>query len=202
MPGCKFQDKWLTNNAFKSWIRKDTSNSHGAFCQLCNKSIDLTSMGKTALTSHSKGKKHKENEDRLRSGNIQVFMHSYKIHSTTPATTSAVTIIPSDTTMSSSQSAVSLSSYITKSETLNAEVWWCLKTVASNYSSNEETSFTFQQMFSDYVIAKSMSCGETKSMYITCLGIAPYLKSYKLILFIILFCNLLHLFLLPLSYSK
>ncbi|KAL3888330.1 hypothetical protein ACJMK2_000700 [Sinanodonta woodiana] len=137
MPGCKFQDKWLTNNAFKSWIRKDTSNSHGAFCQLCNKSIDLTSIGKTALTSHSKGKKHKENEDRLRSGNIQVFMHLHKFHSTTPATTSA--------------SAVSLSSYITKSETLNAEVWWCLKTVASNYSfsSNEATSYTFQQMFPD-----------------------------------------------------
>ena len=32
-------------------------------------------------------------------------------------------------------------------------------------------------MFKDSAIAKNMSCGETKSMYISCFGIAPYFQS-------------------------
>ena len=35
----------------------------------------------------------------------------------------------------------------------------------------------FQQMFKDFAIAKNMSCGETKLMYISCFGIAPYFQS-------------------------
>jgi hypothetical protein len=32
-------------------------------------------------------------------------------------------------------------------------------------------------MFPDSDLAKTMSCGETKSMYLSCFGIAPYFKS-------------------------
>lgn len=78
-----------------------------------------------------------------------------------------------------SPNTASVSTYINKSDSLKAEVWWCLKTVVSNYSfsSNEETAYVFQQMFKDSAIAKNMSCGETKSMYISCFGIAPYFQS-------------------------
>ena len=33
---------------------------NSAFCKLCQKSIDLSNMGKSALDSHAKGKKHKD----------------------------------------------------------------------------------------------------------------------------------------------
>ena len=32
-------------------------------------------------------------------------------------------------------------------------------------------------MFKDSAVAKNMGCGETKSMYISCFGIAPYFQS-------------------------
>ena len=74
---------------------------------------------------------------------------------------------------------VSLDSYVSKKNTLRAEMLWCLYTVNSNNSfhSNQDVVFTFQQMFPDSDLAKTMSCGETKSMYLSCFGIAPYFKS-------------------------
>jgi hypothetical protein len=58
---------------------------------------------------------------------------------------------------------VSLDSYVSKKNTLCAEMLWCLYTVNSNNSvhSNQDVVFTFQQMFPDSVLAKTMSCGET-----------------------------------------
>lgn len=58
MPGCVFQAKWLTDPELNRWMEKDSSNIHAAFCRFCNKSIDITTMGRTVLVSHMKGKKH------------------------------------------------------------------------------------------------------------------------------------------------
>ena len=52
--------KWLEKDAFKSRLRKDDKNSNKPFCFACNKSIDLYVMGKSALLSHMKDKKHEE----------------------------------------------------------------------------------------------------------------------------------------------
>ena len=61
MPGrCHFNEKWPEKDAYKSWLRKDDKNSNKAFCFACNKSIDLNVMGKSALLSHTKDKKHEE----------------------------------------------------------------------------------------------------------------------------------------------
>lgn len=51
--------------------------------------------------------------------------------------------------------------------------------VNSNYSfhSNEDSVYVFQNMFPDSAICKNMSCGETKSMYVSCFGIAPYYQN-------------------------
>ena len=61
MPGrCHFNEKWLEKDAFKSRLRKDDKNSNKPFSFACNKSIDLNVMGKSALLSHMKDKKHEE----------------------------------------------------------------------------------------------------------------------------------------------
>ena len=53
--GCLFQTKWKSDPQFKDWI-KETDNSHSAYCKLCIKNVDIKTMGRTALTSHVKGK--------------------------------------------------------------------------------------------------------------------------------------------------
>ena len=66
-----------------------------------------------------------------------------------------------------------------KEDTLKAEILWCFRTINthSSYKSNEETGALFRQMFPDSVIAKTYQCGERKSAYVTCFGIAPFLQS-------------------------
>ena len=46
--------------AYESWLRKDVKNSNKVCCFACNKTIDLNVVGKSALVSHMKDKKHKE----------------------------------------------------------------------------------------------------------------------------------------------
>ena len=54
-----------------------------------------------------------------------------------------------------------------------------LRSVARNYSfcSNEDAGFIVQKMFPGNAIAEKFSCGETKSMYFSCYGLAPYCLS-------------------------
>lgn len=54
----KFNELWLRDEKFKIWLSKDSHNDKVAFCKLCLCSIDLSNMGKAALVSHAKSKKH------------------------------------------------------------------------------------------------------------------------------------------------
>ena len=57
MPGnCSFNDVWLDKKEYKTWLRKDGSDKHRAFCTVCKKSFFIGSMGEGAVISHSKGK--------------------------------------------------------------------------------------------------------------------------------------------------
>jgi len=50
---CSFQQCWLIKY---SWI-KSTKDQHKALCRVCMKEINITSMGESALTMHTKSKK-------------------------------------------------------------------------------------------------------------------------------------------------
>lgn len=162
MPGCTFQESWRTDPVLNVWLKRGKTPNH-AYCKLCDSTIDLTSMGKTAVKSHSEGKKHKQRvSNSSQQHNIQNFFREQE-HSTQSS--------------SSAQSAPTcIASYVSKTETQTAEVLWALKMVSSNYSfhSQDECCTIFQRMFPDSDIAKSMTFGETKAMYLTCFGIAPY----------------------------
>ena len=60
-----FQDEWLSDPAFRSWISK-IKNTHKACCFLCKTSFDISVMGVSALRSHAKGKKHQARASRQR----------------------------------------------------------------------------------------------------------------------------------------
>ena len=56
-----FQSEWLDpiiNPSFASWTRQLAKNSSSVFCFYCKKTIDISTMGKQALLSHEKSKKH------------------------------------------------------------------------------------------------------------------------------------------------
>ena len=54
--------------AYESWLRKDVKNSNKVCCFACNKTIDLNVVGKSALVSHMKDKKHEEYVKNQREG--------------------------------------------------------------------------------------------------------------------------------------
>ena len=56
---CKFQQNCLSAPMFKDWIQR-LENNYKASCKVCQKSIDLSNMGRGALISHSQGKGHKK----------------------------------------------------------------------------------------------------------------------------------------------
>ena len=53
---CTFNDDWLIEF---EWVEKDAS-ARAAYCKLCHHTFYISNMGRSALTSHSKEKKHKD----------------------------------------------------------------------------------------------------------------------------------------------
>ena len=56
-----FNDCWLEEDAFKSWLSKVVDEKQ-ARCRLCKKDFKFSNMGKKTLLSHAAGKKHSERE--------------------------------------------------------------------------------------------------------------------------------------------
>jgi hypothetical protein len=61
MPGqCYFQSKWETDDeVLQDWVVPVAADRTAAKCKYCSKIIHLGSMGRTALTSHSREKSTK-----------------------------------------------------------------------------------------------------------------------------------------------
>ncbi|KAH7951197.1 hypothetical protein HPB52_006254 [Rhipicephalus sanguineus] len=61
MPGgeCKFQSAWLEHSEYRHWVRPETSDPYRAKCTVCQKSVDIATMGESALKSHQKSAKHR-----------------------------------------------------------------------------------------------------------------------------------------------
>jgi len=75
MRKCVF--KWKADEKFKAWIAADPMSKTKAMCVVCNKAIDISSMGEAALQSHMIGKKHKKPmELKLSSPSVTHFLSS------------------------------------------------------------------------------------------------------------------------------
>ena len=60
MGKCVFNRRWKADEKFEVWIAADPTSKTKAVCVVCNKAIDISSMGEAALQSHMIGKKHKK----------------------------------------------------------------------------------------------------------------------------------------------
>lgn len=180
MPGkCLFSDRWLENSSYKLWLERD-ADKFKAKCRVCMKAFDVSNMGESALKSHEKGKKHIhliEKQQRNTTGDIRNLFSNSSFAAPRTATES------NNSTLTVSSSAASttagMSGFVTRNDTLTAEIWWALKVNSSHYSYNSCTDINFlvQQMFPDSDIAKKFTCGEKKASYLSCFGIAPCFKS-------------------------
>lgn len=61
MPGgkCKFQPAWLQHTDYRHWVRPEPSDPYRAMCALCQKTVDIATMGESALKSHQKGERRR-----------------------------------------------------------------------------------------------------------------------------------------------
>ena len=157
MPGnCHFQDNWLSDDKFSAWVRR-APTSLKAHCRVCKRDFDISTMGRTALTSHAKGDKHqaklaKESELVSETCDIASYMGPKPSTSTSGSNPS-------------SSRVGDMKSYTHINDQLHAETIWGLKMVSSNYSfsSCNNLSYALKTMFPDSNIAQSFTMSETKA---------------------------------------
>lgn len=68
---------------------------------------------------------------------------------------------------------------VPKTEMLKAKALWVLKCVTQHwsYKSCENISTLFRERFPDSAVAEQFTCGEKKTAYLCCFGLAPHFKT-------------------------
>lgn len=180
MGKCVFNDLWLQNPKYGKWLRKDSGNDYSAFCTVCMKTFKLGTMGVRAVESHQISERHNKNLTDRNKMKVNSIMGYVCSTSKTSTQNEPVAGTSSTTTSDSVQSSqkVNIRAAFGTTDTLKAEVLWTLSTVCrhQSYSSNEEIGSLFQLMFPDSEIARTFSCGEDKSAYMTKFGLAHFIR--------------------------
>ena len=165
----KFQDSWLENEEFKVWLQKDKDDTQ-AYCKLCMKSFSIATHGKTSLSSHASGEKHKS---RIPSVSQRTLMPVSK------SVQQKTVEEEKDKTTETKICEKNATSYFIAEDVTDAEILWALDVIVSNYSLNscQNKNKLFARMFKGCRIAELFACGSTKCSYTINFGLAPYFKS-------------------------
>lgn len=197
-----FQAQWLNEPVYKGWLQQVQDDKYSASCSLCHKVFSLSSMGRTAITSHMRGSKHidRYKSSRISSTNIGTFFSSATSSSASPAvgvSTSEVSV--TQTSSSSSATTVSpatsvegkpqhfleatskpanLQRYLLNDDVTKAEVLWAIQCVMTHKSMRSAASDVslFLEMFPDSQIAGKMKMQKDKISYTIVFGLAPYFR--------------------------
>ena len=199
MGKCVFSLAWTKHDSYKHWVLPVSSDRHKAFCRVCKKNIDIAKMGESALKSHNKSIKHKENIGiSEKTFTISGFLKS-KSNDTDTSKKKDPTIPPppppppppeQSKACDSQQSATNvpaqaatgsstLTTYVSKNDVLRAEILYALKVITNHHSyhSCTDSNKIFQIMFPDSTIAKKFSCGEKKVAYMCVFGLGDYFRN-------------------------
>lgn len=173
-----FQLSWLSDPQFKEWLAPDQTSNYHARCLLCHNTftkntINIKSMGRSALISHVKSSKHLANLKSSRSKKEEVQL-----------TISSFVKVPASASNKSSVTASSPAPCVptilaVKSEVARSEALWLFKTINDNrpFIANDGLDNIFAQMFPDSAIARQFKLGRTKTMYTVTHGLAPHLTN-------------------------
>ena len=164
-----FQDCWLQNETFKTWLQRKPGDSYKVRCKVCAKDISIELHGITVLFCHADGNKHKE---RLPKDTILFF----KCTEPSSSTSTLLNNDAGDSSEASSSKQTTIRTCTNKQLVTRAEIIWALDVVMSKYlfNSSSNKSDLFTTMFPNSRIGKTFSCGKTKCGFILKFRMAPY----------------------------
>ena len=58
---CIYNRQWELNSKYKGWLTAFKADRKKALCKCCDRMIDISNMGESALKSHMKSERHKNN---------------------------------------------------------------------------------------------------------------------------------------------
>lgn len=168
MGKCKFQTSWLERDDSQGHLVKVWGKRCGdseLMCIVCDKSINV-SKGFQAITQHATMLKHRQN--------FEIKQASNQLHLVTVSP-------PSCSFPSSSSSGGTVLLYNSRDRTTAAELMWCLKCVASDFSFSSCNGLqeTFTVMFGDSV-SQNFSLGNNKAHYLISDALSPYFKKLQM----------------------
>ncbi|XP_018904920.2 uncharacterized protein [Bemisia tabaci] len=195
----RYQISWSLDPALY-WAVADTASVHNARCSLCNTSISLSNMGKQALLSHAKGKRHvsavsAQTLSNSLSNYCKPVSYSTKEtvrdSSTGSGETSSVSVTSKEASSvsvtSKEASSVSVPSnntssigpmnlYVSKELVAKAEILTCLNVVKNHVSYRSAGSIVSLDpiKYPDSNIAKQIHLQRTKISYSIVYGLASY----------------------------
>ena len=161
---CVFQDGWLSNEKYRKWIRK-SQNKKEAHCFVCNKNLNISGMGSSALDSHTSEKKHQQLMLECSKSGVIDLMFNKPCSSSIKET-------------KDSKKSGKLDDLLLKKGVIKAEILLCLKLVADHlsYNSCSNISKIFKIMFSHSDVARQFSLGKTKARYMIFMGLLHIVK--------------------------
>ena len=171
---CIYNQQWELNSKYKGWLTAFKADRKKAFCKCCDRMIDISNMGESAVKSHMRSIRHKNNS--TIGGEQAVTLSSFSFVScgngnsgeagktgTSQSQQQAIMTIPPPPQDDATQrSQTTLEGHVIKDNVLKAETLWTLKLITSHYSfnSSKDTSQLFSAMFLDSQIARQFACGE------------------------------------------
>lgn len=180
-----FNKDWVDSSVNPEWSRmfaEVPGDIYKARCKICNKSFNLSNMGRQAITSHIKGGKHIKNLSKLKGPTLDRFAKST---ATNRATNDKDSLII-DNEHQRRQGGVennaptlsSLSEFTIGADVIDAEILWCMNVIMCHmsYSSCDNSIPIMKAMFKDSKIAEKITLGRTKMSYVSTYGLAVYFR--------------------------
>ena len=146
-----FNDNWLEDDDFKSWLAKVEGDSSKFKCLSCKKTLSLSSSGRGAVVDHKNGDKHKLLETRKKD-----------FFKPPPEQTKKQVKITEST------EAIDCN--------VRATVIWLMKSIESGFSNNanDDIGDVLRSMDPSSKVLQSFKMKSTKSAYVVNHGLAPY----------------------------
>ena len=171
---CNYNPNWERDPRYKEWISPFKGDKKKALCKLCDRFIEISGMGESALKSHAKSSKHSLRLKLKQGSNLSDFgfgslatssKSNEKPKEPTKSTDELTVPPPQVESEKRKEASGSIQSFMTKDDVLRAEILWVLKLVKNHYSfnSSKDMSELLPIMFPDSEIAKHFQCGERKS---------------------------------------
>lgn len=193
---CTFQNDWLDRQIHPDlfWIRKSSTSSTEAHCNVCARTFDISNMGISAVNSHANGKKHRDRvQAKLQStqyfSNLKVnssqiekqpsLQLSERLFSDNTNTENIKSLDVSETKNTvKSPTNQKMTSYVVKDDVIRAEILWTLQYIYKHSSARSASDSThlFPLMFPDSTIAKKLQLGRTKLGYAVTHGLGPFFQ--------------------------